>query len=90
MKQQPGESYEQWVKRVEQYEYGRALMELARGTDPKQVLEDISRRLVNKLQHPILKAMSSVKSDYDQAAEKAQYKANYQDRFGTKPDHVTD
>ena len=90
MKQQPGESCEQWVKRVEQYEYGRALMELARGTDPEQVLENISRRLVNKLQHPILKVMNSVKSDYDQAAGKAQYKANYQDRFGPKPDHVTD
>jgi glutamyl-tRNA reductase len=90
MTQYPGESYEQWVKRVEQYEYGRALMKLAHGTDPEQVLEDFGRRLVNKLLHPILKAINSVESDHDPAAEKAQYKANYQDRFGLNPDHLTD
>jgi glutamyl-tRNA reductase len=90
VKQLPGESYEQWVKRVEQYEFGRALMELARGADPEQVLKDTSNRMVNKFQHPILEAINNIPSSYDSEASQQHYKTNYQDRFGPKPDHVKD
>ena len=90
MKQLPGESYEQWVKRVEQYEFGRALMELANGADPEQVLEQTSNRMVAKFQHPILEAINNIPSDYNSKASQAQYKTNYQDHFNTKPDHIKD
>ena len=90
MKQLPGESYEQWVKRVEQYEFGRALMELANGADPEQVLKDTSNRMINKFQHPILEAINNIPSDYDSEASQQHYKTNYQDRFGPKPDHIKD
>ena len=90
MKQLPGESYEQWVKRVEQYEFGRALMELAKGADPEQVLKDTSNRMVAKFQHPILEAINNVPSDYDSRASQEHYKTNYQDRFSPKPDHIKD
>ena len=90
MKQLPGESYEQWVKRVEQYEFGRALMELANGADPEQVLKDTSNRMINKFQHPILEAINNIPSGYDSKASQQHYKTNYQDRFGPKPDHVKD
>ena len=88
MQQLPGESYEQWVKRVEQYEFGRALMELARGTDPEQVLKDTSDRMINKFQHPILEAINSIPSEYDSQLSQQQYRTNYLDRFGPKPDHI--
>ena len=90
MKQLPGESYEQWVKRVEQYEFGRALMALANGTDPKQVMIETSNRMIKKFQHPILEAINTIPSDYDSKASQEHYKTNYQDRFSTKPDHVKD
>ena len=90
MKQRPGESYEQWVKRVEQYEYGRALMELANGGDPEQVLKDTSNRMIKKFQHPILEAINDIPSDYNSTESQEQYQTNYQDRFGPKPDHIKD
>ena len=90
VKQLPNETYEQWVKRVEQYESGRALMELASGADPEQVMTETSRRMVNKLEHPILEAINTIPSGYDSKASQQHYKTNYQDRFGPKSDHVQD
>ena len=90
MKQLPGESYKQWIKRVEQYEFGRALMELANGADPEQVLKDTSNRMINKFQHPILEAINTIPSGYDSKASQQHYRTNYQDRFGPKPDHIKD
>jgi glutamyl-tRNA reductase len=88
VKQLPDESYEQWVKRVEQYEFGRALMRLAQGDDPEQVLKETSSRMINKFQHPILEAINAIPSDYDSKASQQHYKTNYQDQFGPKPDHI--
>ena len=90
MKQLPGESYEQWVQRVKQYEFGRALMALANGADPEQVLKDTSNRMVNKFQHPILEAINKIPSGYNSKASQEHYRTNYQDRFGPKPDHIKD
>jgi glutamyl-tRNA reductase len=88
VKQFPGESYEQWIKRVEQYEFGRALMELARGVDPEQVFKETSDRMINKFQHPILEAINAIPSNYDSQASQQHYQTNYLDRFGPKPDHI--
>ena len=88
MKQRPDESYEQWVKRVEQYEFGRALMELANGADPEQVLKDTSNRMIKKFQHPILEAINNIPSDYNSTESLENYRTNYQDRFDPKPDHI--
>ena len=90
MKQLPGESYEQWVKRVEQYEFGRALMSLASGVDPEQVMRETSNRMINKFQHPILEAVNAIPSKYSSIESQQHYKTNYQDRFGPKPDHIKD
>jgi glutamyl-tRNA reductase len=88
VKQLPGESYEQWIKRVEQYEFGRALMRLAQGDDPEQVLKETSSRMINKFQHPILEAINAIPCEYDSTESQQQYRTNYQDRFGPKPDHI--
>ena len=91
MKQLPGESYEEWVKRVEQYEFGRALMMLADGADPIKVMEETSYRMMNKLRHPIIKAINdSAVSNYNHEKSLEQYRRNYQGRFGPKPDHIAD
>jgi glutamyl-tRNA reductase len=90
MKQLPDESYEQWVQRVKQYEFGRALMSLASGADPEQVMRETSNRMVAKFQHPILEAINKIPSDYDSKASQQHYKTNYQDRVGPKPDHIKD
>ena len=90
MKQLPGESYEEWVQRVKQYEFGRALMELANGGDPESVMKETSYRIMKKLEHPVLEAINAIPSDYNSNKSQQQYKTNYQDRFGPKPDHVKD
>ncbi len=90
MKQLPGEPYEQWTKRVEQYEYGRALMELASGGDPEAVMRETSYRIMKKLEHPILEAINDIPSDYNRTESQEHYRTNYQARFGPKPDHVKD
>ena len=91
MKQQPNESYEQWVKRVEQYEFGRALMRLAQGDDPDAVMVESSYRIMKKLQHPVIRAISdSAVSGYSGTQSLAEYRRNYLDRFGPKSDHIED
>jgi glutamyl-tRNA reductase len=91
VKQRPDESYEHWIKRVEQYEFGRALMALANGADPEQVLEETSYRIMKKLEHPIIETINnSVVNEYDSKESQLQYQRNYQDRFGPKPDHIKD
>jgi glutamyl-tRNA reductase len=90
VKQRPDESYEQWVKRVEQYETGRALMMLADGADPMKVMEETSYRMIKKCRHPILKAINNIPSDYNSKESQEHYLTNYQNRFGPKPDHVED
>ena len=89
MKQQPNESYEQWVRRVEQYEFGRALMRLAQGNDPETVMTESSYRIMKKLQHPVIQAISdSAVSSYNSEQSLAEYRKNYVDRFDPKPDHI--
>jgi len=91
VQQLPGESYEQWVRRVEQYEFGRALMRLAQGHDPDAVMTESSHRIMKKLQHPVIRAISdSAVSGYNGTRSLDQYRRNYLERFGLKPDHIKD
>ena len=91
MKQQPNETYESWVRRVEQYEFGHALMRLAQGNDPETVMIESSYRIMKKLQHPVIRAISdSAVMGYNSEQSLAEYRRNYIDRFGPKPDHIKD
>ena len=91
MQQRPDESYEQWVRRVEQYEFGRALMRLAQGHDPNAVITESSHRIMKKLQHPVIQAISdSAVSGYNSTESLAEYRRNYLERFGPKSDHIQD
>jgi glutamyl-tRNA reductase len=91
VQQRPDESYEQWVRRVEQYEFGRALMRLAQGHDPDAVMTESSHRIMKKLQHPVIQAISdSAVSGYNSTESLEEYRRNYLERFGPKSDHIQD
>jgi glutamyl-tRNA reductase len=91
VQQRPNESYEQWARRVEQYEFGRALMRLAQGDDPDAVMTESSHRIMKKLQHPVIRAISdSAVSGYNSTQSLSEYRQNYLERFGLKSDHVKD
>lgn len=66
MKIKPGESMESWASRVSMFEKGHAMQRIARGDDIEQVMEDMSRRITDKLIHPVLKAINEANiSNFD-------------------------
>lgn len=76
MKIKPGESMESWASRVEMFEKGRALQRIAKGDDPGEVMEDMSRRVMDKLLHPIFETISkSVNIEYDAVKSRQEYEA---------------
>jgi glutamyl-tRNA reductase len=88
MRPYPNESYEDWSKRVAMFEHGHAMMQIAQGKDTDQVLEEMSRRIMDKLLHPIFKALRDSKDTaYDAEREKETYKRNYLDK---NPQRVAD
>jgi glutamyl-tRNA reductase len=81
MKPLVNESYESWCDRVRMFEHGHAMMQIAQGKDPDQVMEQMSRRIMDKLLHPIFKAISeSTASTYNAEESKKQYRENYLDK----------
>jgi len=86
----PGESFEDWSVRVQRYEYGRTLMKIAEGHDVESAMEEMSTRIVNKLNHYIITGLNTLPSTYNAEQAKQHYKENYLDRFGPKPDHIKD
>lgn len=94
MKYKPGETLEEWSKRVQLYEYGLALQELANGKDTNQVMEAMAKRITDKMMHPLLVTMNS--KDLSESEKEAlevgrmRYQHEYIDRFEAKPDHILD
>lgn len=88
----PGESYEQWLERACSYEYDKALAEIKKGVPPDKVLEDLSKRLIQKGMYPIFKALRETTTNYDVAKSREEYEKNYiRKRNGPAPaDHVTE
>lgn len=93
MRMKPNESMEEWAKRVQQFEYGYALQQLANGADVYLVMEAMSSRITEKLMHPIFTAINdSVKQtvEYNIAESTDHYKKEYLDRVRPAPDHIKD
>lgn len=61
MKIKIGETLESWASRVEMFEKGRAMQRIAKGDDPIEVIEDMSRRIIDKMLYPILKSFEQPK-----------------------------
>ena len=57
MKYEPGESLDNWARRVKLYEQGHAMQRIAKGEDVEQVMADMSHRIVEKLLYPIISAI---------------------------------
>jgi glutamyl-tRNA reductase len=93
MKHDPNEDYDKWVERVRIYEYGIALQRIAQGEPTEKIIEEMSRRITDKLLHPwLLKIKEDSSRQAEQEAEESRkrYKENYQDRIGPVADHVID
>jgi glutamyl-tRNA reductase len=90
MRYNPKESYEQWIERVRQYEYGRSLQRIANGDSVDQVLEEMSHRIMEKCMYPILKTLRDVPTNYDAEKSRKDYEENYLNKHKPVADHVVD
>ena len=91
MKYNPDESYESWATRVRMFEQGMAMQRIANGDSVDQVLEDMARRIMEKLMHPVIKHIQEVKvSEYDPENIRKEYEENYLKKYGPKADHILD
>ena len=89
MRKREDESYEAWCKRVEMYEHGCALQRIAEGDSIDQVLDDMSRKIMQKLLHPLYDEIrkSSIKP-YDAEASRKEYEEKYLKHRTPVADHV--
>ena len=92
MRYDPAESYELWLDRIRQYEYNYSLLQIAKGVDVDVELENMSRRITEKMLYPVYEQIKKdAIKDYDNAQSIAEYKAAYLDKVTIPPsDHVAD
>lgn len=91
MKPKEGESFESWAARARMYEQGVAMQKIAQGEDPEKVLEELSRRLLDKLLHPIYKEIrESCITAYDSDVAKREYEEKYLKNYTPVADHVAE
>ena len=89
MRKDKDESYEEWVSRVKMYEQGIAMQKLARGEDPDKVLEEMSKRIVDKALHPVYLAIrESFITDYDSEKSRKEYEEKFLKDHIPVADHV--
>ena len=87
----PGENFESYARRVRTYEQGRALMHLAQGQEPETVMTETSRRIINKLQHPVIRCIHQAAADsVEPYSTLEDYRRNYINRVGVRADHIQD
>ena len=88
MKPDPNESYESWSERVRMFEYGAALQDMARGKDVTEVMERMSRRIMDKLLHPFYNSIRGSVKETDLAESKKSYEEKYLKHNAPKADQV--
>ena len=89
MRKREDETYEAWCKRVEMYEHGWAMQRIAEGDPIEQVLEEMSRRLTQKLLHPIYDEIRKASNTtYDADAGRKEYEEKYLKDRSPVADHV--
>lgn len=91
MRIQKDESYEQWVERVRLFEYGMALQKIAKGENIETVLDEMSKRISQKLLHPLIETIKdSYQIDYDPLIARKNYEENYLKYSNRVADHMND
>jgi glutamyl-tRNA reductase len=89
MRPEKDEPYESWCKRVQMYEQGHAMMQVAQGKNVEEVMETMARRITDKLLHPLFKAIQESDTPFDIEENKRSYKEKYLDLNPTGvADHV--
>ena len=88
MKINPGETLESWASRVEMFEKGRAMQRIAKGNDPIEVVEDMSRRIIDKMLYPILKSFEQPKMSNAAVNESRKKYEEIMKNVARAPDHV--
>jgi len=88
MKINPGETLESWASRVEMFEKGRAMQRIAKGDDPIEVVEDMSRRIIDKMLYPILKSFEQPKMSNAAVNESRKKYEEIMKNVARAPDHV--
>jgi glutamyl-tRNA reductase len=81
---------ESWSDRVRMFEHGHAMMQIAQGKDVEKVMEEMARRMMDKLLHPIYKAITQSETAYDAEKAKQLYKEQFIDRVPRASDHIDD
>jgi len=88
MKIKIGETLESWASRVEMFEKGRAMQRIAKGDDPIEVVEDMSRRIIDKMLYPILKSFEQPKMSNAAVNESRKKYEEIMKNVARAPDHV--
>ena len=89
MRIKEGESYESWCERVRMYEHGWAMQQIAEGKDVDKILDNMARRITEKLMHPIFNEIRKSSSiPYDAETGKKDYEEKYLKVRGPVADHV--
>ena len=82
------ESFEEWSEKVIKFEMERAMRLIAKGKDKEKVLEEYSKRMTEKLLHPLYPALFKPVG-YDSEKSRREYMETMKKR-GTIADHVSD
>jgi glutamyl-tRNA reductase len=90
VKPNPNESYESWCERVRMFEHGHAMMQIAQGKDADKVMEEMGRRIMDKLLYPIFKAIRDDVKPFDIEASRRSYEENYLKTNKPKAEHIDD
>ena len=90
MKMGLNEPYDKWVERVRIFEYGVALQKIANGNNVETVMEDMSKRITEKIMYPIYDIVrKSAIKDYDLGELKKQYEEKMI-KHNPVADHIAD
>jgi glutamyl-tRNA reductase len=91
MRKRKDEPYEQWIEKVRLFEYGVALQRIAKGDDVEIVLNSMSKRINQKLLHPLIECIKeSYQTDYDPLNARKQYEEKYLKNSNRVADHMND
>lgn len=82
------ESFEEWSEKVRKFEMERAMRLISMGKDKEEVLEEYSKRITEKLLHPLYPALFKPVG-YNAEESKKKYEETIKKR-GDVADHVSD
>jgi len=85
------ETYEDWCERARKHELAVAHKKIAQGQDINGVMEEMTRRLLSKISHPVYEVIrESFTNEYDNEKSKAEYNSHYRDKRGPVADHIVE